>query len=103
MGRTLRMDSAAGSQIDNYQSDEISPFETASLHSIESQYARWTEERNAPTPRYNCHGLTFASRRTAVDDPSAVQQILEEDGYAEVPRNERLPGIPLKVGDSRHC
>lgn len=32
-------------------------------------------------PMFNCHGLTFASRRTHINDPSVVEQVLADDGY----------------------
>jgi hypothetical protein len=38
---------------------------------------------------YNCHGLTFASRRTRIYD---VQQVLAEDAYEHIPLNEVEPG-----------
>ena len=41
---------------------------------------------------YNCHGLTFASRRTRIWNPSEVQKILTEDGYVEVPLASVLIG-----------
>lgn len=37
-----------------------------------------------PCHTYNCHGLTFASRRTRIWDPAEVQKILNEDGYKRV-------------------
>ena len=57
----------------------------------------WAHERPNARLRsvgatYNCVGLVFASRRTWVD-PQHVPLILEEDGYHEVPRHNRLqPG-----------
>jgi hypothetical protein len=42
-----------------------------------------------PTGRYNCHGLTFASRRTNIphpgmDDAGLVAQILQEDQCVQI-------------------
>lgn len=34
--------------------------------------------------RYNCHGLTFASRRTWIDNPLLIPQLIDEDGYREL-------------------
>lgn len=41
---------------------------------------------------YNCHGMTFASRRTGIYASQDVARILEEDDYQEVPANEVLVG-----------
>ena len=38
---------------------------------------------NPPSSVYNCHGLTFASRRTIVCDLE-IQKILNDDDYTEV-------------------
>lgn len=46
-----------------------------------------------PTGRYNCHGLTFGSRRTCiprVGDPTEVDDLLRRDGY--IPVNPPMPG-----------
>src|SRR2546430_14604689 len=48
--------------------------------------------RTDPNPRYNCHGLTFASRRTCVLDENEISRILQEDGYEPVGREAVLPG-----------
>jgi hypothetical protein len=34
-----------------------------------------------PTRAYNCHGLTFGSRRAGISSPEAIQTILNDDGY----------------------
>lgn len=45
-----------------------------------------------PCIKYNCHGLTFAARRTAIDDTSEVQKILHHDGYVLIKQCDALPG-----------
>lgn len=39
-----------------------------------SEYADCKHRTTQPCLRYNCHGLTFASRRTAITDTSEVQK-----------------------------
>jgi hypothetical protein len=41
-------------------------------------------------PVYNCHGLTFGSRRTQVG--SAVIPILEDDGFNQIPEKDARAG-----------
>ena len=37
-----------------------------------------------PCRTYNCHGLTFASRRTGIWNPAEIHKILKEDEYHEI-------------------
>ena len=43
-----------------------------------------------PCITYNCHGLTFASRRTCINTPSEVQKTLDEDGYKKIEMKENI-------------
>lgn len=36
------------------------------------------------TATYNCHGMVFATRRTAIVEPGDVEMILFEDGYEKL-------------------
>ncbi len=79
-----------------------------SVESIPGDNAVQLARKNLPTlplqctplsgpTSYNCHGLTFASRRTSIprpgeDDDQVVRRILRDDGY------ERVQSIP-RVGD----
>jgi hypothetical protein len=51
--------------------------------------------RNGPSGYYNCHGLTFASRRTNIEEPDDIWHILNDDGYIPIPFNEARPGDVL--------
>jgi hypothetical protein len=53
--------------------------------------ASGTLRRNA-TNLYNCHGLTFASRRTCILEEKAVDLILSDDGYHPITAQDVLPG-----------
>lgn len=50
------------------------------------------KRRSDPSPIYNCHGLTFASRRTTISEPSVVQKIIEDDKYKIVQPDLVMPG-----------
>lgn len=89
--RSIRLDTALGNPIDNGQILEISTFESNQF----SRLSKWHQSgtpRSPPTPRYNCHGMTFASRRTGIFDRAAINQILDDDGYLEVSASQALPG-----------
>jgi len=42
--------------------------------------------------RYNCHGLTFANRRSWISELSEIPKILHDDGYTQVRDEDVLPG-----------
>ena len=74
--------------IDNLQAWQHGGSEWQQLDQEPDKWARAGAVRvGEPCPVYNCHGLTFASRRTQVDGTStmSILQILAEDGYTEVP------------------
>lgn len=45
-----------------------------------------------PSRKYNCHGLTFASRRTWIDQPAEIVKILTDDDYEKIDALSVLPG-----------
>ena len=50
--------------------------------------------RREPTGGYNCAGLVWATRRSALPEPSDWEQALEDDGYRKIETSEHP-----KVGD----
>jgi hypothetical protein len=103
--RSIRLDTALGNPIDNGQILEISTFETNQFGALR----KWNQSgtlRTPPTPRYNCHGMTFASRRTGIFDSVVINKILDDDGYAEVSTSQILPGDVIIYfapdGDTEH-
>jgi hypothetical protein len=97
---SIVVETRRGTRIPNYQSHEFSAFEMNQFHDIERDYPQVEFRTPLPNPIYNCHGLTFASRRTGIYDSGALDTILREDGYTEVDRNSVLPGdIILYFGD----
>ncbi len=102
------MESAKRNQIDNCQSFEISRYERSFFDDYRREYPRPERRLGAgPTARYNCHGLTFASRRTRISDNATLQMILRDDGYSEVSATEVQPGdviiyVSDESGDMQH-
>jgi hypothetical protein len=58
---------------------------------LRRQYSNARHRPTSPCATYNCHGLTFASRRTGID-PTMVRKILTEDGYEQVTRTTLVAG-----------
>lgn len=48
--------------------------------------------RTEPSVGYNCHGMTFASRRTWIYRAASIRDILADDVYEEVQLTDVLPG-----------
>lgn len=90
--RELALHTAKGWQIPNEQIDEISAFEKNWGAVVLARWGRFCTCRTDLTPRYNCHGLVFASRRTCITEPTAISRILADDGYVEIQDTEVLAG-----------
>lgn len=86
--------------IPNEQSTEISRSELALGPSPQSFSILSNNVRVEYSPIYNCHGLTFASRRTSIFDVGAVRKIIRDDAYEKIQPNEVKPGdIVLYVSE----
>jgi len=57
------------------------------------EYPDATHRDVGPCSTYNCHGLTFASRRTWLPGTGEIQRILEDDDY------NRIEAKDAGVGD----
>ena len=99
--RSINMDTAQGRSIDNTQLAEISPYEVNLFRRFDTDYGSAVTRRCGPTPRYNCHGMTFGSRRTGIFESAVLWQIIQEDNYAEVAKPDVLAGdVILYFDDS---
>jgi len=72
--------------------------ETASEVAVCRNMANAINRTFGPDPKYNCHGLTFASRRTNITDLDAIDRIIAEDGYIPVEKNDTYPGDIIIYG-----
>jgi len=86
---TIELRTRTNAAIENFQVWEHSRMEWSQLG---EQLKRFTkaEKVSEACPVYNCHGLTFGSRRTTVTP--AVLSILEDDGFDPVLEKEARPG-----------
>ena len=95
----IRLETSKARAIDNHHDSDIS---SAHLHWCKSLGKRHpgAKQRTSPSPRFNCHGLTFAARRTKVLDRRNIERILKDDEYEEVGYNDLLPGdVVLYFGE----
>jgi hypothetical protein len=88
----LALHSRREEQIEN-ETDRNLPYEgmTKYCESLKHQYDRCRHRPVGPTGKYNCHGLTFASRRTAIEG-AVIEKILHEDEYSEVQLENAMTG-----------
>lgn len=104
----LKLQTRLGNDIDNGQSASFSSTEEKDFAQLEKRYAG-KDNITFRTPcsyYYNCHGMTFAARRTMINLASEVRKILNEDDYELINDKEVLPGdiaVYLKDnGDIEH-
>ncbi len=102
----IRLETSQGTGIDNHQDAELT-HQVLALHKQLKIDHPNAQPRCEASVAYNCHGLTFASRRTWVFQPVDIATILNEDEYTEIPDiHDVLPGdIVIYVsekGDPNH-
>lgn len=93
---TIALCTRMGRDVPNEQVPDPPPHKA--LATVESHRKKYPFAlvRRSPTGQYNCHGLTFASRRTSVglDYPDEAWQLFrEDDGYRQIEESE------VEVGD----
>ena len=87
----LALETRRKSAIDNHMSRRP-PYagEYAEQKDRERRHPTAVRRRVGPCNTYNCHGLTFAARRTAIR--VGIDQIILDDDYQEISRANVLPG-----------
>lgn len=93
--KKLPLVTTEGNEIDNAQMLEVIYQNTTTNELLLREHGnepRFARRCTHISPFYNCHGMTFASRRTGIFENSALAQILEEDKYVMIPTEQVLPG-----------
>lgn len=99
-GKSIKLQTRQGNDIKNFQPDLLSSFEISWNKKIYKQYGNKITLRTNPSPYYNCHGMTFASRRTRIWDPAEIKKIIVDDNYLEIPEDSIMPGdVVIYFGD----
>lgn len=100
---TIAVETRQKTSIENeHDPSPPSPGDQMQADALRQRYSGAVHRPTAVGTTYNCHGLTFASRRTQIWKTSEVRKILAEDGYVRVPQQaDVLPGdIVLYVDES---
>jgi len=102
--RSIQLSTRKNTTIPNEQYLGISSFNENQFPLLLAKL-KGRKPRTKPSGIYNCHGLVFASRRTAITERAMLEQILKEDGYKKIDGNEVGPGdviIYFKDGMPTH-
>jgi len=83
-----------GTEIENHQDRDHTPDQVERSQALHRKKSPFVVERRPPTCQYNCHGLTFANRRTGIYNPPDVDTILKDDGLRRIRLSEEV-----QVGD----
>lgn len=90
--KEIILQTRAGHCVKNSQSCEPDAKSRARYDLIRRNHLAWVHRKPA-CGVYNCFGLVWASRRTAIYEEQSISQILLEDGYRKLGIDEQpLPG-----------
>jgi hypothetical protein len=97
----------AGNPIENCQPSLITELDKKDAEDRQKRWGQAKQRGEDIVPHYNCHGLTFASRRTAVNDSLEVRKVISEDKYLKVDEKRVMPGdvivyVSAADGDLEH-
>jgi hypothetical protein len=95
---SIQLQTSLGNDIPNEQASELTAFDLRSNRDLPLKH-KFAKFRTNPIPRYNCHGLTFASRRTRIFEDRVVRLILKDDSYVKISSSEVSAGdIVVYIG-----
>ena len=101
----IRLETSKRQGIANHQDTEISAYCRNWARDLPKAHPK-AIQRTPLSPTYNCHGLTFANRRTRIENTAEIHKIVDDDQYHEVPLPNVLPGdvaiYYAEDGDANH-
>lgn len=96
----LALETRKGSPIDNGQSWSYSIQELNEFAGYKARYANsHVRFRTTPSLIYNCHGMTFAARRTMINLSSEIIKILKEDDYDLITGDPEPGDVAIYIKD----
>ena len=98
VGKSIELQTKKGRSIRNLQKPKILPHrikmaEDLILDTFPEIDPSLIDKRREATALYNCHGMTFACRRTGIYETEDIRHILSDDGY------RRLSDTEVREGD----
>ena len=102
----LALETRRGNQVANYIDREPARWgDEWQMNQYRDEYRHEEHRPVGPSRKYNCHGLTFASRRTTIEDAAEVLKIIGDDEYVSITYDEVMRGdivIYFEDGDAAH-
>lgn len=87
----IRLETSKKTKVKNQQDADGSWGHLKYMESLASSIPG-VRKRSESSSWFNCHGLTFASRRTRVTDSQDILKILDDDKWIEIYMENVLPG-----------
>jgi hypothetical protein len=87
----IRIETSKRRGIDNHQDGEIIEGNKLWFRNLPSLHPN-AKVRTNPSVLFNCHGLTFACRRSKILDLRNIRKVLEDDCWSEMALADILPG-----------
>ena len=104
--KEIILQTRAGHDVANSQSCEPDVTIPARYQRLRSKHFAWVNRKPA-CGVYNCFGLVWASRRTAIYEERDISQILKDDGYRQLALDSQMqPGDVVLYrypGNTRHA
>lgn len=88
--RSIRLDTKLGNAVENEQALPPDDYTIARMQQQERRFPGWVKRREI-CGLYNCFGMVWASRRTAIYDEE-YSKFLEDDGYREIALQDVMAG-----------
>ena len=102
---SIRVETAKKNGVNNLQGTDVTNLDRGLDRELAEKF-RHARRRTGVCALYNCHGLTFASRRTRITHARDVRRILDDDNYSVVDVQNVLPGDVVlylsELGDVNH-
>ena len=87
----IRLETSKRRRIENEQDTEICGYSINWYRRLAKRHPN-AKQRTDISAVYNCHGLTFASRRTRIIGRAIIDRIIEDDKYREIELQDVMPG-----------
>lgn len=88
---SIRLETSKRTGIKNHQDSEVGTMFLNWSVTLPGKHP-YAHQRTDLSPIYNCHGLTFACRRTRIEDGRELARILSDDHWEEIDVTDVLPG-----------
>jgi hypothetical protein len=90
--RSIALETRKGRNIRNVVAPEPDEQAHQKYEAVRERFGQTWTNRKGPCGGYNCYGMVFATRRTAIYEDDQIPDILKDDGYRQISAKEVRPG-----------